>query len=1424
MSTERSETAKSYNEALDEVIDAEAERSSVEISARFQAAKAKQAMELASKKAGVSKKYADKGSEDDDLRADLKMTEHQISLDELCAIYSIQDFERHTKTGLSTEQVKQLQETEGLNSLTPPYEKPWYVKLLETQKGFFNLLLWAGSILCFFGFGLNGSLDNLYLGIVLAAVVTITGIFEYFQEKKSDDLMNSFKNMLPPKVKVLRNGKLDTIDSDQVCRGDIIKIKAGDRIPADFRVISCSEDMKVEQAALTGEPDALSRSTECTDENPLETKNLCFFGTLCPQGKCEGIVVNIGDKTVMGRIKTIATQTENVQTPINREIERFVKIVSGVAVFLGVTFFIIGAIKNTDFITNLVFMIGIIVANVPEGLLATVTVCLSLTAQRMFYKNVLVKNLESVETLGSTSCICSDKTGTLTINKMTVANVCIDKKIFETKYCRTKDKMFEVLDDTSDSARRLIRCGTCCNNAAFPDSGKIAEKDDPSLNVKKGDRLEFRSAIVKGGVEDSQINWVTDGDASESAMIKFTQPKGMFDEAAKKIAENNGFKDAVGIEAARKAYPKIQTQGKQVRSWEIPFNSKNKYQVSVHRQPQDGNNAALLLMKGAPEKILNRCSHAWIDGKCVELTEEIVKEYNDLNLDLAKMGRRVLAFCEKKLDEKQYPSDWEGYTTDPPNFPIGNSKDDVDAQIASMSKRGEVSEEKKQSLRNSCGKLTYIGMMALIDPPRRQVPGAVKKCKSAGIKVVMVTGDHPATAHAIAKEVGIIWSKTSDEQEQYNLKHFGNKTGEKEEHNPVLADAIVIPGSTFTHLTESHIWDDYCAHPEIVFARTSPQQKLIIVENFQKRGHVVAVTGDGVNDAPALKKADIGVAMGIMGSAVSKDAADMILLDDNFASIVSGVEEGRLIFDNLKKSIAYTLSSNIPEISPFLAFITVNIPLPLSTILILCVDLGTDMVPAISMAWEKAEADIMQRKPRNAKTDHLVTNKLICFAYLQIGVVQATAGFYAWMTILSDYGYTPPVLPGLGAFDNWGKQMLYCKVKGGTLRDVSGNHYETDYNAMSEKDINQAFAAGYMFWDDDITLVGDKLKQIDGYKYGSITACHFPSKNFLGETATDPSGFKWFDETTYTSTSTYSSSKSVMTTNQILALRKLKYIPYLPFRSRMSPFFKIEWLDWDVLLAGPGLGVPGMGQSKNSALHFQSTPLGFYTIDKDSSTCDNEKTVYRTEQSWEALKDEENMMVAGRKILDTDKCYKSSRWYLPPLSNGTYTTFGDKSYSVIGTNTPGETQIVNKLHSWKGVDGKVRQNVASRMMQAEALSHAQCGGFICIIVVQWADLMICKTRWLSIRHQGMVNHVMNFGLLFETCLGACLCYLPGLGDVLGTRPLRFLHWTPGMPFCFLIFMYDETRKYCMRKSSKNIQRSNGSVEKVRGWLERNTYY
>uniref|UniRef100_A0A668VWW3 Sodium/potassium-transporting ATPase subunit alpha n=1 Tax=Oreochromis aureus TaxID=47969 RepID=A0A668VWW3_OREAU len=795
---------------------------------------------------------------------------------------------------------------DGPNTLTPPPTTPEWVKFCRQLFGGFSILLWIGAILCFLAYSIqvateeeppNDNVRNytvspcymaffpfqLYLGVVLAAVVIVTGCFSYFQEAKSSRIMDSFKKMVP----------------------------------------------QVDNSSLTGESEPQTRSPEFTHENPLETRNICFFSTNCVEGTARGIVIATGDRTVMGRIATLASELEVRQTPISIEIEHFIQIITGVAVFLGVSFFILSLILGYTWLEAVIFLIGIIVANVPEGLLATVTVCLTLTAKRMAKKNCLVKNLEAVETLGSTSTICSDKTGTLTQNRMTVAHMWFDNQIHDA-------------DTTEDQ------------------TGKTEMKGEEENKGKSKER-------------ERELGEETAGDASESALLKCIEVC------------------CGSVRDMRAANPKVA---------EIPFNSTNKYQLSIH-EAEDNPSGHILVMKGAPERILDRCSTIMIQGQEEPMDEMWREAFQSAYLELGGLGERVLGFCHLNLSSSQFP---RGFTfdCDDTNFPTMQ--------------------------------LCFLGLISMIDPPRAAVPDAVGKCRSAGIKVIMVTGDHPITAKAIAKGVGIISEgneTVEDIAERLNIP--------LSQVNPRDAKACVVHGSDLKEMSSEYLDDLLRNHTEIVFARTSPQQKLIIVEGCQRQGAIVAVTGDGVNDSPALKKADIGVAMGIAGSDVSKQAADMILLDDNFASIVTGVEEGRLIFDNLKKSIAYTLTSNIPEISPFLLFIIASVPLPLGTVTILCIDLGTDMVPAISLAYETAESDIMKRQPRNPKTDKLVNERLISMAYGQIGMIQALAGFFTYFVILAENGFLPRNLVGIridwddrevnDLEDSFGQQWTYEQRK-----------------------------------------------------------------------------------------------------------------------------------------------------------------------------------------------------------------------------------------------------------------------------------------------------------------------------------------------------------------------------------------------------------
>ncbi|KAM9632536.1 sodium/potassium-transporting ATPase subunit alpha-3 isoform 1-T1 [Trichechus inunguis] len=882
------------------------------------------------------------------------MTEHKMSVEEVCRKYNTDCVQ-----GLTHSKAQEILARDGPNALTPPPTTPEWVKFCRQLFGGFSILLWIGAILCFLAYGIQAgteddpSRDNLYLGIVLAAVVIITGCFSYYQEAKSSKIMESFKNMVPQQALVIREGEKMQVNAEEVVVGDLVEIKGGDRVPADLRIIS-AHGCKVDNSSLTGESEPQTRSPDCTHDNPLETRNITFFSTNCVEGTARGVVVATGDRTVMGRIATLASGLEVGKTPIAIEIEHFIQLITGVAVFLGVSFFILSLILGYSWLEAVIFLIGIIVANVPEGLLATVTVCLTLTAKRMARKNCLVKNLEAVETLGSTSTICSDKTGTLTQNRMTVAHMWFDNQIHEAD--TTEDQSGTSFDKSSHTWVALSHIAGLCNRAVF----KGGQDNIP---------------VLKRDVA---------GDASESALLKC-------------------------IELSSGSVKLMRERNKKVA--EIPFNSTNKYQLSIHETEDPNDNRYLLVMKGAPERILDRCSTILLQGKEQPLDEEMKEAFQNAYLELGGLGERVLGFCHSYLPEEQFPKGF-AFDCDDVNFTTDN--------------------------------LCFVGLMSMIDPPRAAVPDAVGKCRSAGIKVIMVTGDHPITAKAIAKGVGIISE--------------GNETVEDiaarlnipvSQVNPRDAKACVIHGTDLKDFTSEQIDEILQNHTEIVFARTSPQQKLIIVEGCQRQGAIVAVTGDGVNDSPALKKADIGVAMGIAGSDVSKQAADMILLDDNFASIVTGVEEGRLIFDNLKKSIAYTLTSNIPEITPFLLFIMANIPLPLGTITILCIDLGTDMVPAISLAYEAAESDIMKRQPRNPRTDKLVNERLISMAYGQIGMIQALGGFFSYFVILAENGFLPSNLVGIRL--NWDDRTV------NDLEDSYGQQWTYEQRKVVEFTCHTAF-------------------------------------------------------------------------------------------------------------------------------------------------------------------------------------------------------------------------------------------------------------------------------------------------------------------------------------------------------------------------------
>ena len=765
------------------------------------------------------------------------------------SLVSVLDELDTSRDGLSAKEIDARIARFGRNALKVGHDTPEFVKFLLQFKNFFAILLIVGGALAMTAEQMDPGQGNLYIAIALIAVVLLNAAFTYFQEHQSERIMDSFKKMLPSMITALRDNRPQEVPAAELVPGDVIILNEGDRVPADGRLIEAKE-LKVDNSSLTGESEPQLLNAGQSADVVLESPNMVFSGSLVQNGEGKVVLVETGMSTQIGSIVALTKATEAHETPIHKELKYFIKVISFIAIFLGVSFFSVSVAIGNGVIGSLIFAIGIIVANVPEGLLPTVTMSLTMASRRMAQKNALVKNLESVETLGSTTVICTDKTGTLTQNRLGVNTVVLAGQEY-----RADDTMIK----GAPSFGQFLNVTCICNNAYLTEKGFA-------------------------------------GDATEGALLLY--------------ARNH-----VDVDALRQV-EEISEQ---------PFNSTTKRMITV----TDAGDGPQAYLKGAPEVVLAMCDRIALNGGEYPLTEERRAEVIQQYRTLAGRGERGLAFAARPSQRDEVPE--SGYL--------------------------------------------FLGLTGMIDPPRPEVPDALARCRSAGIRVIMLTGDFGLTAKTIAVQIGL-------------MSDIGR----------------VVQGDELSALNDSELREMLKEEPEIIFARIALAQKLQVVQALQANGEIVTVTGDGVNDAPALKNADMGVAMGVMGTDVAKEASNMVLMDDNFATIVTAVEEGRTIFDNIKKFIAYILTSNIPEILPFIAFVLLDIPLPLTVILILSIDLGTDILPALGLGAEKPETDVMRRKPR-PRNERLLSRNLLLMSYGIVGMLQAAAGFFTYFTILYSGGW-----------------------------------------------------------------------------------------------------------------------------------------------------------------------------------------------------------------------------------------------------------------------------------------------------------------------------------------------------------------------------------------------------------------------------------
>lgn len=745
--------------------------------------------------------------------------------------------------GLSSREAEARQRHEGPNLLPPVPRVPAWIRWSRHLRHRFALLLWAGAALAAVGERFSPGEGMGIIAAALVVVVLLNAAFTSWQEQRAEQAMAAFRRLLSHRARVVRDGVEREVDAARLVVGDVIVLREGDRVPADARVLDTSV-LRVNQSLLTGEHEPQLRTSEPVAGLLLDARNLVFSGTVVTTGTGRALVYAIGGATELGRVAQQTQQITRVSTPIQRELQQFIRVITAIALALGGLFFVIGlAIGNPPW-TNLVFAIGIIVANVPEGLLPTVTLALAIAGRRMARRNALLKSLESAETLGSTTVVCTDKTGTLTLDEMRVVG------------------LWQPPGATPEDARQVM---ALCNNAALHREG-----DD-------------------GHVE-------TTGDPTEVALLLHVED------------DERG-----GVARRRGAWPRV---------FERPFDSASREMATVHRTDE----GLWSLLKGAPEVVLEQCTLAPEERAAARAQADA----------MARGGQRVLALARKPIEA--------------------------------------VAREAELEAQAMAGGYALVGLVAMRDPPRPEVPGAVARCKEAGIRIIVVSGDHPLTVEAIARDVGI------------------------------ASDGVtVITGDALAGMGNAALRRAVQAEG-VLFARTSPLDKLRIVTALQEEGHVVAVTGDGVNDAPALKRADIGVAMGRTGTDVAREAADMVLMDDDFTTIVAAVEEGRVLYGNIRRFIGYVLTSNVPEILPYIAFVLLGIPLPLPVLLVLAIDLGTDFVPAIGLATETAETDVMRQPPR-ARGERLLSGGILRRAYGRYGLLEALAGFLAYGAVLWDGGY-----------------------------------------------------------------------------------------------------------------------------------------------------------------------------------------------------------------------------------------------------------------------------------------------------------------------------------------------------------------------------------------------------------------------------------
>ncbi|KAI6206384.1 Cation-ATPase-N domain-containing protein [Aphelenchoides besseyi] len=885
--------------------------------------------------------------------------EHTWDLDRLVTTYPdsrIDAQHPERSQGLTSQKAAELLEKFGPNKL-PEAKEISDVKLFFLQ---FCNLLWV-LMICTATLSLIGYIldptdkSTLYVCIILYVMIVVMCTLSFWQEREARKVIRGFENLLPLNTGVVRDGNETTISADHLVPGDIIKIKNGTRVPADARVLSCSE-LKLETSAITGESEPVEyRSKKVNDDVIIfDARNVAFNGSMCVDGEGVGLVIKTATDTIIGQIACMTTNAADKKSRLEYQIKTFVKFLTVLAFVVGLVAFIVGGINSKwqAVVKLLVTSFTVCsVAMIPEGMPATVTSILTLVARRLASKNVYIKRLDIVEALGSANIIASDKTGTLTQNQMSVSDVWFsneyitdipEHKIIGSQRTMTVKTISKVEHPMSD----LLVAMTICNTAVFDDSAQMPESERDAVVSLRSDKRSVRINMppINENKESKRMHAI--GAPSEVALIKYAE-------------------QLINVHDFRRRYNVV---------FEIPFNSKRKYHLVIASMHSVGNgkHRYQVIIKGAPEIVIQRCTRILTTDGEADLTDQRRDEFQMAYKQYGEHGRRVIGFAHLMFDaepEKKFNADEE-------NFPFKN--------------------------------LVFVGVCAIMDPPREETAEAIRQCREAGIKVFMI---------------GLTGNKDDSGQDDWE----------------------VVKGEEISKLTDSD-WDRLVSRQNIVFARTTPEQKYRIVEECQKRNQIIAMTGDGVNDAPALKKADVGTGMG-SGSDVAKQAADIVLVDDNFSSMVKAVEEGRLMFDNIKKLMVYVLTHAFPELWALFIYYLFGMPMGITTLM---VGNNCEILPGIALCKEPLEGDVMQRPPR--KTGSMLIGKaMVGYCYGYTAHVQSLACFLAYMD------------NGIGIGDLWQSSTVWNVEHGNQTVTFNGHQFTPNQQDHISRQARTAWQIGIVF-------------------------------------------------------------------------------------------------------------------------------------------------------------------------------------------------------------------------------------------------------------------------------------------------------------------------------------------------------------------------